>query len=157
MPRDHFSNFSFTQEILPQDDIDADTNGAGVNRQGYNTLTFIFNIGRMSLMSDASYYALALDHTEASALGLGPSDYTPVASIDLIRVTSHIVTSGIFQRLSSASTLGSQTYKVGYVGSAQYVRARIEKVLTPSYLQAGVIAMRGEPSDWPVTYPSNKD
>lgn len=157
--RDGFSNFLFSQNILPDDGIDANTNGADVDRQGYNTLTFVFNVGRLSLMSDASYFALGLQHTDASALGLGPSDYADCASADIIRTTSHVVTSGIFQRLSSASTLGSTIYKAGYKGIKRFVRAQLTKVLTPSYHQFGVIAVQGEPSNWPAenVFPSNKD
>jgi hypothetical protein len=153
--RDGFSNFQFDDALQPNVH-DATINGQDIDLQGFNMATLIYNVGEVSLPSDASYYAIRMQHTDASALGAGPSTYANVASIDIITSVSGAITSGIINTFS-ASTAGSQAYKVGYKGGKRYIRAVLEKVGTPSVIHVGVVAVLGEPANWPVTHPANQN
>lgn len=146
--RDGYSNLKFFQEVLPSAAIDATTTGTTVDMQGFNTGTIIVNVGRLSLISDASHWVLRLQHTDASALGAGPSDFADAAATDVI-ASDALTLSGIWKTLD-LSTDGSAAYAVGYRGSKRYIHLVIEKVLTPSIAEFGSVAILGEPGDWAV-------
>lgn len=153
MKRDNYSNLSFFH-ALDTAAIDATTTGKDVDTQGYESVTFAVTLGRCSHVSTLSYWALRLQHTDASALGLGPSDYADVASADLIGF-SGAVTSGIWKKIitdiaNSTSVAGSTNYQVGYIGTKRYVRLVVEELSTPSVLNIGAIAILGHGANWPV-------
>lgn len=135
--RDGYSDFAVFQAVLPTAALDATTNGADRDTRGYKQWTCVVNVGRLSLISDASHWQLRLQHTDASALGLGPSTYADCGSLDMVG-PSGAITSGVFKSLY-LSTMGSTAYVVGYRGDKRYFRVVIEKVLTPSYAQAGAV------------------
>jgi len=153
--RDCYSSFEFFH-ALDTVAIAATTNGRDCDLQGFEGATMVVALGRCSYVSTASYWKLRLQHTDASALGAGPSDYADVASVDLIRF-SGAVTSGIWKNITNAvagsdSTQGSVTYAIGYCGNKRYIRLVAEIVSTPSVLNIGVTCLKGIPADWPVSY-----
>jgi hypothetical protein len=156
--RDGFSDFNFLQNIQSEA-LAATTTGTTIDTQGYNTTTFVLNLGRCSHVSTLSYWVWRVQHTDASALGLGASDFANVASADVIREASGAVTSGIVQQIiaqtvATVSTQGSTKHIVGYVGSARYVRTILELVSTASILNAAVDVVQGLPSISPVNTPN---
>lgn len=157
--RDGFSGFNFFQALNAQAAA-ATATGVDVDRQGYDSLAFVVNLGRCSHVSTLSYWKLRIQHTDASALGAGPSDYADVdASTDLLREASGALTSGIFQNVTtqvaaSTSVQGSVMHFVGYVGTKRYVRVVAEMVSTPSVLDIAVNALLGKPGIWPVNTPN---
>lgn len=150
--RDGFSNFKFFQAIPPQI-ADADVTGEGVDTQGYNTTTFLLNIGGLSNLSGASYWVFYMEHTDASALGVGPSDYAIVASADVIRHESAAMTSGIVLSLY-ISTLESAVYPIGYIGTKRYCRVVFEEKANLSTAAIGVVCVQGLPGIAPVNVPN---
>lgn len=152
--RDGYSNEEWFH-ALDTAAIDATTNGKDVDTQGYDTVTFVVALGRCSHVSTLSYWKLRLQHTDASALGAGPSDYADCASIDLIG-PSGAITSGIWKKIitgvaNSTSLQGSVTYAVGYRGVKRYVRLVAEEVSSPSVLNIAATAILGKAGQWPVS------
>lgn len=157
--RESFSYFN----MLPACDgaanglLAASNTGADINRQGYDSLTFNINIRAMSTAAApaTSYWYVRMQHTDASALGVGPSDYADCASIDAIRMNSLIMTSGIF--ILNASTMSGTIQKLGYRGNKQYVRVLISTTGAMAAAASGVIhieAQLGHAENWPVTVPN---
>lgn len=152
--RDGYSNFSFFH-ALDTETLAATTSGKDVDTRGYATCTFVVTLGRCSHVSTLSYWVLRLQHTSASVLNAGPSDYTDCASIDLITESGGAITSGIWQQIiaqavGTVSTQGSQNHQVGYIGGRRYVRVVVELLSTASVMDVGAVAILGRPTDWPV-------
>ena len=163
MLRDSLSNFKFFQAMNPQDVDAVDATGETVDTQGYESLTFIINVGMLSHINSVSYVQFIMQHTDASALGLGPSTFVAVSATDVLGLASTVtaLSGGIVKSLGQlnsgvATTLGSQVYAVGYRGTARYVRLNMDCVgaaasaVAASDAAIGVVAMLGYPGDWPV-------
>lgn len=157
--REEFSDHNFVQNIQPAEHA-ASVNGATVDTRGYNTTTFVLSIGRLSHVSTLSYWNWIMQATEASALGVGPSDFAIVASADVVReansaaMTSGIIKQIIAQTVGTVSTQGSTRHIVGYIGSARYVRTVLELVSTASVITASVDTLQGLPGIAPVQVPN---
>ena len=146
--RDHYSGFKFFQAIEPQS-TDTAITGVDIDTQGYETLTLIANVGNVSGTTSASHWVFLLAHASASTAG-GAGTYSYCASIDMIRTVSTAVTNGNWASTWSADG-GSQTYMVGYRGSRRYVRVIMSNYgTTPSLIVFGVVALLGDPANWPV-------
>lgn len=163
MQRDVYSNFKFFQALHPQDLSDADLTGDDIDLQGYEGCAIVVNFGLLSEVTSASYIQLVLQHTDASALGNGPSDYEFVSATDLIGLASTVtsLTSGVWKKLmpittSTIATYGSECYSIGYRGTKRYVRLYVDAVgaaasaAAASDVAVGAIAILGLPADWPV-------
>lgn len=137
--------------------LGASNTGTAIDRQGYDSLTFNVHMIATSTATDpaVSYWYVRLEHTDASALGLGPSDYATCGSIDLIRVASGAITSGIIA--INASTYSGAVYKIGYRGNKQYVRCLISTTGAMASSVSGVMiieAQLGHAENWPITTPN---
>ncbi len=158
--REMYSGFSYFQEI-PSQRVDADVTGADVDTQGYDSLVFVANIAELSVITSTAYWVLRMQHTEASALGLGPSDYADCDASHVIRnfsdafttaAVDSVVTSGIV--LSLWSDQYSNTMQLaGYRGAFRYARMVIEEKANGSTAGIGVTAVLGHPAQWPVNTP----
>lgn len=159
MLRDGYSNFKFFQALEPQELIATDLTGVDVDTQGYESLAMVVNVGNLSIITSVSYIQLVLQHTDASALGLGPSDYALVSATDLIGLPSTVtaLTSGVWKTIGAEasgtlSALGSQTFAIGYRGTKRYVRIYVDAVDTVNAVSdaVGAMAVLGLPANWPV-------
>ena len=157
MQRDDYSNFKYFQCIMPQELVATDLTGAAIDTQGFESLTIVVNVGNISDITSTSYIGFILEHTDASALGAGPSGYAVCASADFIGlVSTQAVTSGIWRTIGAEATggisagLGSQTFQIGYRGNKRYVRLIIDANDTLDSAQVGAIAILGYPANWPV-------
>jgi len=131
--------------------------GQAVDRQGYDSLTFnCYLLATSTAVAPAtSYWYLRVEHTDASALGLGPSDYAVCGSIDVIRAASGVMTSGIIPIV--ASTYSGACLRVGYVGNKRYVRVNISTTGAMANNTSGYMfieAQLGHAENWPVTTPN---
>jgi hypothetical protein len=136
--------------------------GADVNRQGFDSLTFLVNVMQTSVMAvstNASGWFIRMQHTDASALGLGPSTYADCGSIDVIRPVANPMVSGATAAgivlIIDASGMSGTIQKLGYRGNKQYVRC----LLSFTAMTGGasnvieVMSMLGHAESWPVTVP----
>ena len=160
MNREFGSSFKFLQ-AAPAKLIGATAvTGNTIDLQGYDAVTVAVVIGEVTSVVAASYLTLRLQHTDASALGAGPSDFAYVTSIDLIRYASQIgaVTSGIWYSVDSTAYSGT-TQCVGYLGRKRYIRLVQEVVgggfsgASTGCLTAGVV-MLGKKNTWPAMAPT---
>lgn len=165
MLRDDVSNFKFFQAFYPRELSDDDITGVDVDTQGYESLTFVVNVGRLSTITSVSYVYFRMQHTDASALGAGPSDYAYVSATDLIECSATSLTSGIWKTFVTAgatalSQAGSTAYAVGYCGDKRYVRIVVDCFSTPGDASdaLGGLAILGHPAnspenlDWAIAY-----
>ena len=167
--RETFTYFNWQPYIGCIGGNTATVTGVAVNRQGYDSLTFLVNVMQVStttLSETTSYpyktscWFVRMQHTDASALGLGPSDYADVGSIDVIRTWSGAMVSGataagivlwILPSYNSGSVL-----PIGYRGNKQYVRC----LLSMSAMTMGasnvidIQYMLGHAENWPVAIPN---
>jgi len=161
--RDHMSNFKFFQVVNPQDLDSADITGKDVDTQGFESLTFIINVGMLSEINSASYVRFVMQHTDASALGLGPSTYADCSATDILGLASTVkaLTSGVVKTLGEgnsgvSASLGSTVYTIGYRGTKRYVRMNVDCVgaacsaVAASDAAIGIVAMLGYPESWPI-------
>ena len=149
--RETYSGFKFFQALTPGDhDGSGGVAGADVDTEGYNSLTFVVNVGTFTgggSMLTSEEITFALQHADASTAG-GAGTYTDVPSQYIVMSGTNTVTSGQFLSLTSASFSGA-AYPVGYVGPKRYVRLRTSGVQTSLASVAG-LAVLGWPEDWPV-------
>ena len=136
--------------------LSASNTGATINRQGYDSLTFNVNLIATSTVvaPTTSYWYVRIQHTDASALGNGPSDFADVTALDLIVPASATLVSGAAYPIN-ASTYSGAIMKIGYRGNKQYVRMNIST--TGAMAGSGVAtieAMLGHAENWPVTVPN---
>ncbi len=127
MYREFGSKFAFLNALPARVLVAANLTGADIDTRGYNGAVIAVNIGNAQSVVAASYAVLRLQHTDASALGAGPSDYADVTSADLIRFASQVgaMTSGIWYSIDSTAYSGTVQY-VAYKGSKRYVRLILE-------------------------------
>jgi len=158
--REFASHFSFLTALRSKVVVAADLTGPDIDTRGYNGGVIAVQIGNAQSVVGASYVALRLQHTDASALDAGPSDYADVTSADLIRFASQVgaMTSGIWYSIDSTAYSGTTQY-VAYKGSKRYIRL-IAEVKGGGLSGAsvgcvlGAIAMLGLPAHWPVAAPT---
>lgn len=168
--REDFSNMKFYQALAPNV-YNTTTmpaagviNGPDIDTQGYESLTFIVAAGDVDVSQATSLAVLRMQHTDASALGLGPSAYADVSMDDILALPSCLdcstgaaLTSGIILAFSVSGTsvadFESQVWKFGYKGDKRYVRLVMESHGTADigsvYLEAGAILACAH--DWPTT------
>lgn len=155
--RETFTYFKFDQHIKAVGPgLTATQTGTTVDRQGFDSLTFLIHVAQVSAATSTgvSYWFVRMQHTDASALGAGPSDFADCASIDMIRPLSGAVTSGIFAL--NTDTMSGTVQKLGYRGNKQYVRLMLSMV-TMTMGASNVIdafSMLGHAENWPVTVPN---
>ena len=166
MQRDIFSNFKFFQALMPQELQGTDLTGVTIDLQGFEGCAIAVNVGNLSIITSTSYIGLILQHTDASALGNGPSDFALVSATDVqgLASTETSLTSGIWKTIGAEasgvlSALGSRTFAVGYIGTKRYVRLYIDANDTVNNVSdaIGAIAMLGLPGNWPVNEESALD
>jgi hypothetical protein len=149
--RENYSGFKYFQALTPGDyDGSAAVNGADVDTEGYNAITFVVNVGTFTgggSMLTSEEITFALQHAEASTAG-GAGTYTDVPSQYILMSGTNTVTSGQFLSLTSASFSGA-AYPVGYIGPNRYVRLKTSGVQTSLASVAGLVIL-GYPENWPV-------
>ena len=102
------------------------TNGVIIDTQGYNSLTFLLNVGART---DGTYTP-TIQHGDAANL----SDATTVGADDLI---------GTFA--GAAISAANTVRKIGYVGNRRYVRLGVVSTTVTSGATVGATAVLGEP------------
>ena len=156
MIRDGFSNFSFLQALEPQDiAAGAKTTGISIDRRGYDTVTFVVNIGDYTgggAFSADNRFQLMLEHYNSTA-GAWSECYPSQILHSVVGMDGAYSTlnSGIWASITSAHT--STVAAVGYRGPHRSVRIAISEIGAPSTMSFGAIAMLGLPADWPVNTP----
>ena len=161
MLRDGYSNFKFFDALSPVIGDAANglaITGIAVDRQGYDTVTFVVDIGLCESMTTAgSWHVLKLEHY--CSVNLAWSEVDPsqmlhsVVGMDGAYSTLAANPSGIFQSLAH-SEAGSTTYFVGYRGNRRLTRVVLSGTLNSgTSINIGVVAVLGLPSNWPVNSP----
>jgi hypothetical protein len=157
MLRDGYSSFKFFQALAPFITTDPPAHaGIAVDRQGYETVTFIVNVGDLAsagVMAADDFHQLKLEHYNSVALAW--SECYPSQMIHSVIGEAgaySTLDSGIFQSIISA-TDGSTVYCVGYKGPHRLCRIYISGENTPSTMQIGAVAVLGLPANWPVNVP----
>jgi hypothetical protein len=129
--------------------------GVTVDRQGYDSLTFIVNLTDTSTAAvpGTSYWYVRMEHADVSAAGTIGA-YEVCGSIDMIRAASGAVTSGIVPIV--ASTYSGVPMILGYRGNKQFVRLNISTVgsMIAGSTHATILSMKGHAENWPVTVPN---
>ena len=155
--RDGYSNFKFFQALAPFITTDPPAHaGIAVDIKGYDTCTFIVNVGDTAsggAMAADDFLQLKLEHY--NSVGGAWSECYPsqmIHSVIGMAGAYSTLNSGIFQSIAS-STDGSTTYYVGYKGPHRTARIYVSGENTPSTMQIGAVAVLGLPSDWAVTEP----
>ena len=153
--RDMYSNHKFIQAYTPQDlAAGAKTTGISIDRRGYETVTFVINIGTSTdsaaANSAGAFWQLMLEHYN-SAQGAWSEVYPSQMLHSVVGEAGAYSTlnSGIFQSITTYTEL-STAYAVGYRGPHRSVRIAFSEEGTPSLISVGAICILGLPSDWPV-------
>lgn len=160
--RDGYSNFRFFQALLPQaiDDPPTGLDGIAIDTKGYDTVTFVINVGATTAGTGAfeadDFHQLMLEHYNSAAGAWSevyPSQmiHSVVGEAATVAGAS-VLNSGIFQSITSFTEV-STTYTVGYKGPHRSVRIGISGEVTPSIISFAAIAILGLPNDWPVMEP----
>lgn len=155
--RDGYSGFKFFQALAPFITTDPPAhNGVAVDRQGFETVTFIINVGDLAsagAMAADDFHQFKLEHYNSAATAW--SECYPSQMIHSVVGEGgaySTLDSGIFQSIAS-STDGSATYFIGYKGPHRLCRIALSGENTPSTMQIGAIAVLGMPNNWPVNTP----
>jgi len=144
--RDLLNNIQVKRAISPVTQTNSDTALVSqiIDRQGYDTLTFLIATGTLS-DADATF-AVTMDESDDSGL----SGSNSVATADLISQTS-----GTAALTAAGFTFAGDdnVRSIGYIGGKRYVRLTI----TPTGNNSGsaplcAIAVLGNPSLRPVTH-----
>lgn len=164
--RDGYSNFSYLQAFSARVITDAAgaENGDTIDRQGYETVTFI--IAAASYCSGGANGAgdqieFILQHGLASAAGVSAWSNIPLSLIIHSVEGGYDSTAedGIFQILTTGTDLAdsAQVYFVGYKGDKdhRYVRFKHSNIGAASAMWAAGVCVLGEPANWPVNTPIN--
>lgn len=164
MRRDGYTGFKFYQALDPQDVVDgAALTGYEINSKGYETLTFAVNVGRNTsagAFSTDNEIRIMMEHAHDDGTGLAGSTWSEVYPSQMINSTYgddgaySALNSGTFLVINSVGGFGSTVYAVGYKGPRQWVRVRTSGVGLPSVYSLGIIAILGQPNNWPVNSPS---
>ena len=154
--RDGYSNFKFAQALEPQDvAAGAKTTGLSIDTKGYDSVTFIINVGDNTgggAFSADNRFQLMLEHYN-SAAGAWSECYPSQMIHSVIGMAGAYSTlnSGIFMSITSANQ--SAAYAVGYKGPHRSVRIAISEIGAPSTTSFAALAVLGYPNDWPVNVP----
>lgn len=156
--RDGYSNFAFFQALEPQDvAAGAKTTGVSIDTRGYDTATFVVNVGNYTgggAFSADNRFQLMLEHYNSTA-----GDWSEVYPSQMLhsvvgdRTAYSALNSGIWQSITSAHV--SDVYVVGYIGPHRSIRIAISEVGAPSTMSFGAVAILGLPANWPVNTPAN--
>ena len=155
--RDNYSNFNYYQAIQTQGADNTAIAGAAVDTRGYEAVTFAVAVGLVE--SNTTGFEIQIQHTDASALGNGPSDFADVTSgsyiIHSALSANDTLTNGMWQSIMGSTAYGqaSKVYIVGYKGPKRYVRLNVSNTLNGS-INVGAIAILGYPANWPVNTPT---
>jgi len=158
--RDGYSNFKFFQAFDPFITTDPPAHaGVAVDTQGYETCTFIVNVGDTAsagAMAADDFHQLKLEHYNSVALAW--SEVYPSQMIHSVVGQDgaySALDSGIFQSIISSSDPGgcSTQYVVGYKGPHRLARLYLSGENTPSTMYIAAIAILGLPANWPVNVP----
>lgn len=150
MQKENYSSF-YDQSAIVHQVGDATLNGADIDTRGYDSLTFPISFGEISSVSFASYWVIRMQHTDASALGAGPSDYADVQGSHVIgsgMSLGHTLTSGILFSIDT-SALSNLTTCYGYRGTKRYVRLVLEEKGNLSTIGIAATARLGHGAQWP--------
>jgi hypothetical protein len=151
--RDKYHDFYSVLEIASTTGIvDAGINGNGVDMQGYDSLTFNVLIGKLSSITSASYWVIRMQHTDASALGLGASDYANCEGSHVLGSgfsLATVLTSGIVLSIFSDTGFSMTADSFGYRGNKRYVRLVLEEKGNLSTADIMAVSIRGRSSQWP--------
>ena len=159
--RDGYSNFKFFQAMLPQAIADppgaGGTEGISIDTKGFDTVTFIFNVGATTAGNGAfdadDFHQLMLEHYNSAAAAWSecyPSQM--IHSVVGMGGAYSTLDSGIFQSIASFTDC-SAVYWVGYKGPHRFCRVRLSGEVTPSIISVAAIAICGLAGDWPVSEP----
>lgn len=125
------SFYSATPAIAPQTLTSSDVNGSGIDRQGFNSVFFVVNIGANGGTLDGSNNLdLVLQDSDDD------STYTDVTDTGLAGGAT-IDSAGVFATIDAGGE-AAQVYKVAYTGSKQYVRLQADVTGTISLPVSGV-------------------
>lgn len=111
----------------------SDSNGTGVDLQGYEGATVLVTIGAEGdTLSGSVFFEISLEHSDDNAT------YTDVTQSEIVDGT--IASGGIFLKIDGTGTAGTagnpdstgSTYRVGYIGGKRYIRTVIAKTGTHS-------------------------
>ena len=157
--RDGYSNFRFFQAMLPfatTDPIGAGHDGIAIDTKGFETCTFVVNVGATTgggAFAADDFFQLQLEHYNSVA-GAWSECYPSqmIHSVIGMNGAYSALNSGIFQSITSA-TEASTIYAVGYIGPHRTVRCNISAELTPSIISLSMLCICGLPNDWPVNTP----
>ena len=114
---------------------DTTTNGAAVDMQGYEAVTFLPVAGAVT---DGDYTPLILEGDDSNV-----SNASAVADADLLP-------SGTGQEASAALDTANTASKIGYRGTKRYVFCSIVSANTASGATVGVVGIQECPSKAPV-------
>lgn len=123
--KDLKSNVDVVQSMAPAT-RNTNTNGSGVDLQGYESAMVIYNVGTVT---DGT-------HTPSLEESDDDSTYTVVAAADL---------QGSFSNFT-----GDEVQRVGYIGAKRYIRAQVNSSGTTGAAYGAVI-VRGDHSFLPVS------
>jgi len=162
--RDSYSSLAFFQALVPQDvAAGAATNGLTVDTRGYDTCTFVINLGAMTGGGDLSAdnrWQLKLEHGLESDAGVSAwSECYPSQMIHSVLGMAgaySTLNSGIFQSIGSTTDISvgtGKTFVIGYKGPRRYVRIALSEVGAPSTISAAAIAALSGAGVWPVNEP----
>lgn len=163
--RDIYSNLGFYRAIDPVNHDSANAaaiTGVTIDTQGYQGVLFMVQTGLVESMttSTTSYFCFMLQHTSASAQGLGASDFAAVSNAkhiihSVISKGATDLTSGIWQNYVNGDSHGSMNYLIGYIGPKRYVRLVMSGTGdSAASINIGAVAVCGLPANWPINTPA---
>lgn len=122
--RDLHSNFDAVASLVPAVQS-ATLAGSAVDLKGYGSAMLIVNTGAIA---GSGLYVMALQESDTTTDG----DFADVAAADVIGTAL------------PASLAENTVYRLSYIGSMRYVRAKITKTSGTS-IAAGAVIVRGHP------------
>lgn len=122
--RDLHNNIKFIQTVDPVV-ASSDTNGATVDRQGFESVEHIVFVGESGdTLSGSVYLELVLQHSDDDSTW---SDVTSAADV-LVNADSGVSapnSSGVFRTIDAAAEDDAK-YRIGYVGGKRYSRVQLD-------------------------------
>lgn len=152
---DGYSNFSFLNALKPQDLDGTATNGTTIDTKGFDTCTFVVDVGAATsagAMSAGDWHQIKLEHSDDDATWSETYPSQMIHSVVGGAGAYSALDSGIFQSITS-TTDTNKIYAVGYKGPKRYVRIAFSAEGAPSVISAAAVAILGLPADWPVNTP----
>jgi hypothetical protein len=151
---DGYSDFSFLNALKPQDLDGTLTNGTTIDTQGFDTVTFVVNVGAITSAGSlsATTHQIKLEHSDDDSTWSEVYPSQMIHSVIGEAGPYSTLDSGIFQSIASV-TDANKIYAVGYKGPKRYARIAFSAEGLPSVISAAAIALLGEPGNWPVNEP----